>query len=1818
MSGTGGGAEPPQTGLADMGNISFYNQPTDPIPPFTLSDLANYAGSFGEIVLNVTWAQLQPNANGSLDTSVISSAISAVETYNAENGTDLGIKLRVWGGYTAPDWAKTIDGPPITITGPGTVDQSDKNNPETIGRFWTADYIDAWTSLQNQLAALYDGNPIISGISNTAGAAATDEPFVPLKYIPPNQAGAVNQPGELESGGYTDAAEQLTLRAAIADYSGWATTPLDYTMNLFHLQDSGKPSGDENFTLAVLQEAENSARVVQAGNHALNNPLPSFDAFVYAQMAEDAALDPTTAPGSFQTASPVNLGTNESVGSEPSWGAYADWPNAVTQGVAANAGDIELWDGPATTGFTGLEPGQVQDLAAILAAGTAPLTGAPDDGAALGFMAPASVAGAAGTIAFSGVDAVLLASAVAQNSYTVTLTSTGGDTLAVTNFGGIVDGPASGAALTVSGPLSLVNTVLASLTDTLQSGTDVVQFSATDSSGDTAVRSVGVQVSAPAASSGSGPGAGVPPAVPAGSTSYTWTGQGSDTLFSDPANWTPANGPPGAADSVSFTTAASPAPSVVTGTGAAASLTIDSTVAFGGGSTITVGQNGAGDLDIADQQGSAGVLVLGGVESSLAVAGNLEIGGTESGAGGSGTLLAALAPSDYSTASLTVGGTLEVWGAGIARFTGSLEAAAVTIENRGTISGDGTLTATGGAILNDGTIEAATDQTLGLQQLTVANALAGEGALVIDPAASLILGGAVGPHQTIDFAPAGIAQFSDDPYSPSTLVLAKPLGMQGSVSGFSFADTLVLDGVTATGASYDGTNGTLTVDQSGGGPLSFALSGDLAGLAPVVNVAGSGAGAESTVSFVAPAAGLLPSVTAPAALEGAAGAPVLVPDIVIAAPLPASPPSDMTIGVTLAAVTGTLAAGDDNGNTSVNYSVGGGSTLTLSGTLGAVERSLQTLTYTGAAGQPKDTITITVSDYAGASATAATISVFNNSAPLQFDWTSSGGGSFADAGNWTAGGTTSNVAPGGTNIAAFGPGTNTISGNGAVGEILDTGTTTLTGQVTAQARNGVALVVDAGGALTLAGGASLTAQGQASVGGSGQGLLTLMGGALALTGPSTSNALVIGAAGGSGGTVLNLEQIEAAGTVVVGEAGAGTLELLGVAATAADGGADMGQSAGAQGIATIDGGEWATSGQLTVGDAGNGSLLIGGTVNGITGQVTAFDMTIGAQAGGQGSVTLDGGDLLVADADAASSALTVGAGGTGSLTIADGGNVTVGVAQGTIANNTGTLEVGGTAGGSGLVRIGGDGALLVDGNATIGGAAGAGAVTVGQSADDTALFATAGTLAIDGTGQIALGGANASVRANVLDLAPGALLSGAGTLSGDGGGNDTMMLASIENDGSIAASGGNLLLYGDVAGTGALSVATGATITLQAAVDTGQTLALSPNAQAVLDDPRAFAGTIAGFGSGDVLDLASTDASSATWSNGVLTLDTASGAIQLNLAGTYASNAFAVQPDGLGGTDVVLAPNGGGEGDVHMLTFDGLHYDFQAVGEFVAARSTEPGNPFQVQIQTQSGNGAVSTTEQLAAALGDARVTFAVGRADPVWINGAPDKALRGGAVQRLAGGTLAQLSSGSYQLTWNTGESVSITDAGAYLDWSVSLGPHDGPGSVQGLLGSDSGQANDFQLPNGSVIPQPLSGTELLGAFADAWQVAPGTSLLDNTSAPSPTTEPAVRTALAGMIAERPHFIHTAGVDAAETRPPTAASPVSYEAGTAVQDAVAQSAGEFFGLAAPDSPTAAFADAGANAAASAHAAITMNDVGSALPFGASSLVHTSHGAVSW
>ena len=600
-------------------------------------------------------------------------------------------------------------------------------------------------------------------------------------------------------------------------------------------------------------------------------------------------------------------------------------------------------------------------------------------------------------------------------------------------------------------------------------------------------------------------------------------------------------------------------------------------------------------------------------------------------------------------------------------------------------------------------------------------------------------------------------------------------------------------------------------------------------------------------------------------------------------------------------------------------------------------------------------------------------------------------------------------------------------------------------------------MVDSGGALTLAGGAVLTAQQRAVVGRDGAGQLIVMGAALELTGSSGVAALVIGEQTTGIGRVVNLETIAASGTVTVGQAGTGTLELLGVAAVVSDGDADrrlVGRRRGQRHRQwrPVDDlrpahrrrrGLGRAAGRRPAGRPrrpGHGLRRDDRRPSRRRGIAHArWRRAPGRRC--HGLLQHPGGRWR----------------GSGSLFIDNGGEAAIGVALATIVsgsgssvtssfvNDNGMLVVGAAAGGDGTVGIGTRGALLVYGDGIVGAGTGSAVVSVGGSGTQGALFALLGNLDIGSTGRVALAGEDSTIRASSFHIFAGAVVSGTGTLSGDGGGNHTVTLASIDNDGAITAVGGELLIYGNVVGSGTLSVATSATITLQSIVGSSQVLDFSADATAVLNDAGAFAGTITDFGAGDVLDLSGPDATGATWSGGVLSVDTTSGVIHLSIAGSYAANAFTVQSDGHGGTNVVLAPTG----DVHMVTFDGLHYDFQAVGDFVAVRSTQPGNPWEIQIRTAAANGATSITTGLAAVLGDDRVTFAVGRDNPVYVDGAPDT-LQVGASQSLAGGTLKRLSANAWRLSWNTGESVTVAERAGYdhgyFDWSVALGPQDGP----------------------------------------------------------------------------------------------------------------------------------------------------------------------------
>jgi hypothetical protein len=128
------------------------------------------------------------------------------------------------------------------------------------------------------------------------------------------------------------------------------------------------------------------------------------------------------------------------------------------------------------------------------------------------------------------------------------------------------------------------------------------------------------------------------------------------------------------------------------------------------------------------------------------------------------------------------------------------------------------------------------------------------------------------------------------------------------------------------------------------------------------------------------------------------------------------------------------------------------------------------------------------------------------------------------------------------------------------------------------------------------------------------------------------------------------------------------------------------------------------------------------------------------------------------------------------------------------------------------------------------------------------------------------------------------------------------------NNGTINVAGGLFRSEGAITGNGAIAIGSGGTAEV-GVVNAGQTIAFSPGTGEglVLDAPGDMQGTITGFASGDAIDLRNLVVTSDSYSGGVLTLFSGDAPIAaLNIAGSFAQNAFALSSDNQGGTIVTL------------------------------------------------------------------------------------------------------------------------------------------------------------------------------------------------------------------------------------------------------------------------------------------------------------------------
>jgi hypothetical protein len=174
---------------------------------------------------------------------------------------------------------------------------------------------------------------------------------------------------------------------------------------------------------------------------------------------------------------------------------------------------------------------------------------------------------------------------------------------------------------------------------------------------------------------------------------------------------------------------------------------------------------------------------------------------------------------------------------------------------------------------------------------------------------------------------------------------------------------------------------------------------------------------------------------------------------------------------------------------------------------------------------------------------------------------------------------------------------------------------------------------------------------------------------------------------------------------------------------------------------------------------------------------------------------------------------------------------------------------------------------------------------------------------------------------------------------------------------------------------------------------------------------------------------------------------------------------------------------GRAQGDVHNTTFDGLHYDYQGVGEYVDAVAAD-GKDFAVQSRLETVPSApVSVTTAIAARVNGDRIgVYLDASGVPEWyLNGSPLSV----PAKLPSGGKITNPSADHWRVTWPDtgsypGATTGTTMQVSFARWTpkdhlnideILLGPDLGDGQVSGLLGTaDRNPANDLMPSTGGT----------------------------------------------------------------------------------------------------------------------------------------------------
>lgn len=195
-------------------------------------------------------------------------------------------------------------------------------------------------------------------------------------------------------------------------------------------------------------------------------------------------------------------------------------------------------------------------------------------------------------------------------------------------------------------------------------------------------------------------------------------------------------------------------------------------------------------------------------------------------------------------------------------------------------------------------------------------------------------------------------------------------------------------------------------------------------------------------------------------------------------------------------------------------------------------------------------------------------------------------------------------------------------------------------------------------------------------------------------------------------------------------------------------------------------------------------------------------------------------------------------------------------------------------------------------------------------------------------------------------------------------------------------------------------------------------------------------------------------------------------------------------------------------GDPHLMTFDGLSYDFMGLGDFVLARAARD---FEIQARMEpvQGSTSASVTTGLAVRDGQHKVEWRVG-SNPPLIDGVAQPLGPGTAVALRNSGLLRRTADG-YAYLSGSGDRLLVYPMASTIDYTLRLAERR-RGTMQGLFGdADGDTANDLRSADGQVVTRqpPDYQQPLYRVFAASWRPAPGAKLFTTPFATAGNADP-------------------------------------------------------------------------------------------------------------